>query len=176
MHNEQRYYDCGRPSLSPVIRKPISSKFLKKTNSTQITKPTNTSSTQSTLFRHTNNTPTNTHTLHTLTSSSSAPPPSVTFKNRDINNPEIHTNNSAQNITHNYAMKAANDYSPSFEQAFVFNSKDGISKRLYPRQRKNKIGKKYYFVSCISNNQFYIFLSIKQILDSLLETTPNYYN
>lgn len=72
-----------RPSLSPVIRKPISTKFLKKTNQTQITKPTNTFSTQSTLYRRTNNTPTFTtsiHTLCTLTSSSSAPPPSVTLR------------------------------------------------------------------------------------------------
>jgi len=142
-----------RLSLSPVITKPISTKLLKKTNQTQITKPTNTSSTQSTLCRRTKyNMPTTTisiHTLRTLTSSSSALPPSVTFKNRNINNPEIHTNKTTQNITHNYATTAANDNSPSLEQAFVFNSKDGISKRLYPRHRKNNIDKKHCF--CLPN-------------------------
>lgn len=67
---------------------------------------------------------------------------------------------------------AANDNSFSREQALVFNSMDGIPQREYILAIGKIISpKNIVFVSRISNNRFCIFLSIKQIFDSLLEST-----
>ena len=161
----------ARPSLSPVISKPISSKLLNKNNSTQITKSINAPLKQPTLLRHTNNssiTTTSTTTHHTPT-----PSPSATSANKDnIYNPDIRTNNTVQNTIRNYASATANISSPSRDQALVFNSIDGIPQRDYILAIGKIISpKNIVFVSRISNNRFCIFLSSKQILDLLLEST-----
>ena len=82
------------------------------------------------------------------------------------------TLNNTNNI--NFASAVAMEKTPSREQAIVFNSIDGIPQIEYILA----IGKivllnNITFVSRISNNSFCIFLSSKQILDSLIQITKS---
>jgi len=167
----------GRPSLSAVISKPLSNKPIIKNNSTQITKPTNahtTQFTQPTLLSRSKvpKTPTSTITPRTPIQTASALSPSASIATSDINNQVINTNIITQNTIRNYASAASNENSPSREQALLFNSIDGIPQKEYIVAIGKIISpKNIVFVSRISNNRFCIFLSSKQILDSLLEAT-----
>uniref|UniRef100_A0A2S2NXB3 Transposon TX1 uncharacterized protein n=1 Tax=Schizaphis graminum TaxID=13262 RepID=A0A2S2NXB3_SCHGA len=74
----------------------------------------------------------------------------------------------------NFASAAAMDKIPSRDHAIVFNSIDGVPQIQYILA----IGKivqpnNIKFVSRISNNRFCIFLSNKQILDNLMQTTKH---
>lgn len=72
----------------------------------------------------------------------------------------------------NFASAAAMEKTPSREQAIVFNSIDGIPQKEYILAiGKIVLPKNITFVSRISNNRFCIFLSSKQILDNLIQTT-----
>ncbi|CAI6350579.1 unnamed protein product [Macrosiphum euphorbiae] len=72
-----------------------------------------------------------------------------------------------------FATIAANDKTPSRDQAIVFNSIDGIPQKDYVLAVGKIVSpKNITFVSRISNNRFCIFLSSKQILDNLIETHP----
>lgn len=165
----------GRPSLSSVISKPITNKPSIKTNTTQINKPTNAYTSQTTLLSRSKipKTPTCSTPPHTPTPIAPAPLPSSTSTaTSDINNQVITTNITSHNTNRNYASAASNENSPSREQALVFNSIDGIPQRDYIVAIGKIIPpKNIVFVSRISNNRFCIFLSSKQILDSLLEAT-----
>jgi len=87
-------------------------------------------------------------------------------------NAEIHINNKVQNTIRIYTQAVANDNSLSREQALVFNSIDGMSQRDYILALGKIVSpKNIVYVSRISNNRFCIFLSSKQIQDSLLEST-----
>jgi len=93
--------------------------------------------------------------------------PSSPINTRNINIPQ-HNNTGTT-----FAAIAANDKTPSRDQAIVFNSIDGIPQKDYVLA----VGKIVYpknitFVSRISNNRFCIFLSSKQILDNLIEMHP----
>ncbi|KAE9534169.1 hypothetical protein AGLY_008676 [Aphis glycines] len=81
-------------------------------------------------------------------------------------------NNTVNNINFTYA--AATDKTPIRDHAIVFNSIDGVPQIQYILA----IGKivqpnNIKFVSRISNNRFCIFLSNKQILDNLMQTTSH---
>lgn len=81
---------------------------------------------------------------------------------------------SSTNITNNinFATAAATEKTPSREQAVVFNSIDGIPQKEYILAIGKIVSpKNITFVSRISNNRFCIFLSSKQILDNLMQTT-----
>lgn len=94
--------------------------------------------------------------------------PSSPINLRNTNTPQ-HSNNG---IT--FAAIAANDKTPSRDQAIVFNSIDGIPQKDYVLAVGKIVSpKNITFVSRISNNRFCIFLSSKQTLDNLLETHPS---
>ncbi|CAI6376536.1 unnamed protein product [Macrosiphum euphorbiae] len=164
----------GRPSLSSVISKPISNKPTIKSNGTQTTKSTNAYNSQTTLLSRTKipKTPTSATPPHTPIPTTPTLLPSTSTATSDINNQVITTNTTTHNTNHNYASTASNENYPSREQALVFNSIEGIPQRDYIVDIGKIISpKNILFVSRISNNRFCIFLSSKQILDSLLEAT-----
>jgi len=72
----------------------------------------------------------------------------------------------------NFATAVATEKIPSREQALVFNSIDGIPQKEYILAIGKIVSpKNITFISRISNNRFCIFLSSKQILDNLIQTT-----
>jgi len=86
--------------------------------------------------------------------------------------------NSSSNITNNkninYSSAVAMEKTPSREQALVFNSIDGIPQKEYILAVGKIVSpKNITFISRISNNRFCIFLSSKQILDNLMQTTQS---
>jgi len=150
----------GRPSLSSVISKPISNKPNIKTNATQITKPINAYTTQTTLLSRSKipKTPTPTTPPHTPIPTAPALLSSTSTATSDINNQIINTNTTTHNTNRNYASAASNKNSPSREQALVFNSIDGIPQRDYIVAIGKIISpKNIVFVSRLSNNRFCIF-------------------
>jgi len=74
--------------------------------------------------------------------------------------------------TFSFASVTANEKLPTREQALVFNSIDGIRQRDYILVIGKIVSPKHIiFTSRISNNRFCIFLSSKEILETLLEKT-----
>jgi hypothetical protein len=84
-------------------------------------------------------------------------------------------NNSDNNINNiNFTSAAAMEKTPSREHAIVFNSIGGIPQIQYILAIGKIVQpKNIKFVSRISNNRFCIFLSNKQILDKLMQTTKH---
>jgi len=71
-----------------------------------------------------------------------------------------------------FATITANEKTPSREQAIVFNSIDGIRQIEYILAIGKLISPRdIIFTSRISNNRFCIFLSSKEVLDTLLENS-----
>ena len=110
----------------------------------------------------------NTHTTDTIASRAI----NNTFTNDQpiMDRSTISLSNTMNNI--NFATAVATEKTPSRDQALVFNSIDGIPQKEYILA----IGKivspiNITFISRISNNRFCIFLSSKQILDNLIQTT-----
>lgn len=156
-----------------VINKMLSTKPLNKTKATPSTKLANTRLTQFN-SRPTTSTLSQITPPHIPTLSSSTPssPKTAATPSYDINNPKAHANYSVQNTGLNYASATANENPPSREQALVLNSIEGIPQRDYIVAIGKLISpKNIVFASRISNNRFCIFLSSKQILDSLLAST-----
>lgn len=76
------------------------------------------------------------------------------------------------NKTFSFASVTANEKLPTREQALVFNSIDGIRQIDYILAIGKIVSPKHIiFTSRISNNRFCVFLSSKEILDTLLEKT-----
>lgn len=104
---------------------------------------------------------------------------SHTVNNTSINlQPKIaHISNSASNNTNNnvnFGSAAATEKTPIHKQTIVFSAIDGIPQKEYILAiGKIVLPKNIIFVSRISNNRFCIFLSNKQILDNLMQTTQN---
>ncbi|CAI6348404.1 unnamed protein product [Macrosiphum euphorbiae] len=74
------------------------------------------------------------------------------------------------NKTFSFASVTANDKLPTREQALVFNSIDGIRQIDYILAIGKIVSPKHIiYTSRISNNRFCIFLSSKEILETLLE-------
>lgn len=174
MYNDRK---TAGPSKTTVINKSLSTKPHIKTNAPKITKPANTLLTQSTLRHSINvlspNTPSSTPPRTPTPASPISPSLSIenTISN-DINSTTAHAKNPVQNTSLNYASVTANENTPSREQALVFNSIDGIPQRDYVIAIGKLISpKNIVYASRISNNRFCIFLSSKQILDSLLAST-----
>lgn len=173
MNNDNK---VDRPSNTAVISKPSPTKSPNKTNLTLISKTKNTLTSQSSLNCTYNSSlkknPTSLSRKPSVSSSTSLPPVFPVTSINEINNTSTNYINTAQNTTLNYASAAANVNTPSREQALVFNSIDGIPQRDYIVAIGKIISpKNIVFVSRISNNRFCIFLSSKQILDSLLAST-----
>ena len=87
----------------------------------------------------------------------------------DADNPQ---HNTLQNLNQppSFATITSNEKTPSREQALVFNSIDGIRQVEYILEIAKLIPPKdIIYVSRISNNRFCVFLSSKDILDTLLE-------
>jgi len=87
----------------------------------------------------------------------------------------IEADNPQRNALHNlnqtpsFATITSNEKTPSREQALVFNSIDGIRQVEYILEIAKLISPKdIIYVSRISNNRFCIFLSSKDILETLL--------
>lgn len=79
-------------------------------------------------------------------------------------------NNSDKTI--NFASITANETTPNREQAIVFNSIDGVPQKYYIIAIGQIVQpRNILFVSRISNNRFCIFLTNKEILESLLTKT-----
>ncbi|CAH1720480.1 unnamed protein product [Aphis gossypii] len=87
----------------------------------------------------------------------------------------ISSSNITNNNNINYSSAAvAMEKTPSHEQALVFNSIDGIPQKEYILAVGKIVSpKNITFISRISNNRFCIFLSSKQILDNLMQTTQS---
>ena len=84
------------------------------------------------------------------------------------------TNNNINNTDNpiNFASITAKETSPNREQAIVFNSIDGVPQKDYILAIGQIVQpRNILFVSRISNNRFCIFLSSKEILESLLSKT-----
>lgn len=86
---------------------------------------------------------------------------------------EISSNNiNNSDKTINFASITANETTPNREQAIVFNSIDGVPQKDYIIAIGQIVQpRNILFVSRISNNRFCIFLSSKEILESLLTKT-----
>lgn len=110
----------------------------------------------------------NTHTANTITSHTNR---NVLINDQPIMNRTI---NPIPNIMNNinFASAVTMEKTPSREQALVFNSIDGIPQKEYILAIGKIVSpKNITFISRISNNRFCIFLSSKQILDNLMQTT-----
>lgn len=76
------------------------------------------------------------------------------------------------NKTFSFAFVTANEKLPTREQALVFNSINGIRQIDYILAIGKIVSPKHIiFTSRISNNRFCVFLSSKEILETLLEKT-----
>lgn len=71
----------------------------------------------------------------------------------------------------NFVSAVATEKIPRCEQALVFNSIYGIPQKEYILAIGKIVSPKISFISRISNNWFCIFLSSKQILNDLMQTT-----
>lgn len=80
-----------------------------------------------------------------------------------------HNTSNYLNKTTSFASITANEKNPTREQALVFNSIDGVRQIDYILAIGKIISPKHIiYTSRISNNRFCVFLSSKQILETLL--------
>lgn len=92
-------------------------------------------------------------------------------KPNEIDNADNPQRNTLQNLNQppSFTTITSNEKTPSREQALVFNSIDGIRQVEYILEIAKLISPKdIIYVSRISNNRFCIFLSSKDILETLL--------
>lgn len=74
----------------------------------------------------------------------------------------------------NCASMTAKEITPNREQAIIFNSTDGTPQKNYIIAIGQIVHpKNILFVSRISNYRFYIFLTSKEILESLMSKTKS---
>jgi len=112
---------------------------------------------------------------HTAPTTTTTPIADTATYNSDKTNITQHissniTNNIDTNI--NFASMTARENTHSREQAIVFNSIDGVPQKDYIIAIGQIVQpRNILFVSRISNNRFCIFLSSKEILESLLAKT-----
>jgi len=162
--------NTGKLSKSPVISRPYPIKPHIQSKHTISTKPKNVSISQSNIRKTavpSLSTNTTTHTSPEPTSSSG----NTLSKNYNTTN-VIPVTQPTTYSKLNYASAAANEITPCREQTIVFNTIDGTPQRNYVIAIGQIIGPNNITnVSRISNNRFCIFLSNKQILDSLIENT-----
>uniref|UniRef100_A0A2S2QA68 Transposon TX1 uncharacterized protein n=1 Tax=Sipha flava TaxID=143950 RepID=A0A2S2QA68_9HEMI len=94
--------------------------------------------------------------------------------NTSTNDQPINSSLNTTNNSINFASAVAMEKTPSREQALVFNSIDGIPQKEYILAIGKIVSpKNITFISRISNNRFCVFLSSKQILDNLMQTTQS---